>query len=175
MVIQLKRMPALFLCGFMGCGKSTIGPALAEELGWDFIDLDSRIEAAENTTIAEIFRSRGEAEFRRIETEALHSVMSAVARGVPAVVALGGGAFVQQANFDMLDTHAITIWLDCPFETIERRLADTSSRPLAADPAAFRRLYDERRTAYSRASHRIDSDCEPEQAVQAILALPCWK
>lgn len=175
MVIQLKRMPALFLCGFMGCGKSTIGPALADELGWDFIDLDSEIEAAQHTTIAEIFRTRGEAEFRRLETEALRSLMAKIARGVPAVVALGGGAFVQSANFELLDGHAITIWLDCPFETIERRLDDTSSRPLAADPVAFRRLFDERRPAYSRASYRVDSALEPAAAVQTILALPCWK
>ena len=175
MVNKLKRVPGLFLCGFMGSGKSTIGPALAHELGWDFIDLDSEIEAEHQTTIAEIFRTRGEPEFRRIETEAIRSLIAKIARGAPAVVALGGGAFVQQAIYEMLEVNGVTVWLDCPFETIERRLDDKSSRPLAGDPEAFRRRFEERRAAYSRAEYRIDSDCEVEHAVQMILELPCWK
>ncbi len=71
---------------------------LADRLGWDFIDLDTEIESAEGISIAQLFETRGEVEFRRIETEALKKVMHRVERGMPSVVALGGGSFVQPGN-----------------------------------------------------------------------------
>ena len=71
MILKLKRTPGIFLTGFMGCGKTTVGRALADELGWTFADLDEEIEAREKTTIAEIFDTHGEAAFREIETEVL--------------------------------------------------------------------------------------------------------
>src|ERR1700676_3650925 len=72
---KLKRAPGVYLAGFMGSGKTTVARVLADRLGWDFIDLDAEIEAAENATIAQLFETRGEPEFRRIETEALRKVM----------------------------------------------------------------------------------------------------
>ena len=66
MNLKLKRTPGIYLVGFMGCGKSTVGGALAERLGWSFFDIDSEIEEAENQPIAGIFAARGEREFRRI-------------------------------------------------------------------------------------------------------------
>ncbi len=172
---KLKRSPAIYLTGFMASGKTTIARVLADRLGWYFIDLDSEIEDAERATIAEIFESRGESEFRRIETEMIRKLMRKVERGMPSVIALGGGSFVQPANAELLENHGISIWLDCPLETIERRILEPESRPLARDPEGFRKLYEERRAAYSRASFRVDADCEPERAVQLILELPCWK
>ena len=64
---KLVRTPGLYLIGFMGCGKTTVGSMLADELGWDFVDLDDDIEAETGTTITDIFQDRGESEFRRIE------------------------------------------------------------------------------------------------------------
>jgi shikimate kinase len=171
----LKRSPGVYLTGFMGSGKTTVARALADRLGWDFIDLDAEIESAEKATIAEIFESRGELEFRRIETETIRRVMHTVERGLPTVIALGGGSFVQPANAAMLATRGISIWLDCPFEVIEQRITDSESRPLARDPEEFRKLYDERRAAYSHAHYRVDGACEVELAVQSILDLPFWK
>src|SRR6202041_1849842 len=72
MNVRLKRTPGLYLVGFMGSGKSTVGRHLVQRLGWSFFDLDHEIEAAEKTTIAELFDTRGEPEFRRIESEMLH-------------------------------------------------------------------------------------------------------
>lgn len=172
---KLKRAPGVYLTGFMASGKTTIARVLAERLGWHFIDLDAEIEAAEKATIAEIFAVRGETEFRRIETEMIRHVMRKVERGVPAVVALGGGSFVQPANAALFESHGISIWLDCPLEIIEQRLIELDSRPLARDPEAFRKLYEERRNAYSRANYRVDANCEPERAVDQIMNLPCWK
>ena len=79
MDVKLKRAPGVYLAGFMASGKTTVARLLADRLGWDFIDLDAEIEAAEQTTIASLFESRGEPEFRRIETEALRSLKNFVA------------------------------------------------------------------------------------------------
>ena len=175
MHIKLKRSPGLYLAGFMGSGKSTVGRILADRLGWDFADLDREIESEQGTTIAEIFVTRGEPEFRRIESGMMLKWVRRIERGAPTVVALGGGAFVQPGNFDLIENHGVSLWLDCAFEDIERRLAEErKERPLAADPEAFRRLYYERREGYSKADFRVDAGCEPSASVEAILALPLW-
>src|SRR5580658_5091894 len=140
---KLKRAPGVYLAGFMGSGKTTVARVLADRLGWDFIDLDTEIEFAEETTIAQLFETRGELEFRRIETEALKKVMHRVERGMPSVVALGGGSFVQPTNSQLLEGHGISVWLDCPFETIEQRVGvlEGDTRPLTRDRERFRQLY----------------------------------
>src|SRR5205823_12787324 len=89
---------AIFLVGFMGAGKTTVGKALAERLGWRFIDLDDAIEAHEGRKIAEIFRASGENEFRRAEAEALCSRIEQLDSRNPTVMALGGGAYGQEPN-----------------------------------------------------------------------------
>jgi shikimate kinase len=160
-------MSGIFVIGFMGAGKSTVGDALARRLGWKFVDLDDEIEAAERAKISEIFDQRGEAEFRRIETEALRRIVEG---GGQAVVALGGGAFTIPANRELLRGRGTTIWLDCPFETVQRRVARFTHRPLARYAVAFAALYEARREAYSQADIRVavESD-DPEAAVDAIL------
>jgi shikimate kinase len=176
MHIKLKRSPGIYIAGFMGSGKSTVGRMLADKLGWDFVDLDDEIERAEETTIARIFELRGEPEFRRIETDMMRRWVRKIEGGAPTVLALGGGAFVQQGNFDLLENHGISIWLDCSFEEIRRRISDAAlERPLARDPEAFRKLYEERRASYGRADFRVEGHCDPEGAVEAILKLPLWK
>jgi shikimate kinase len=176
MHIKLKRAPGIYLAGFMGSGKSTVGRMLAERLGWQFADLDAEIEAKEQDTIGHIFESRGEAEFRRMETGMIRAYVRHVERGAPTVVALGGGAFVQPGNIDLIASHGISIWLDCSFESIRRRLSgDPQDRPLARDPVALRQLFEDRRAGYSRADYRVDGNCDPSLAVEAILALPLWK
>ncbi|HTS61600.1 MAG TPA: shikimate kinase [Candidatus Acidoferrales bacterium] len=160
-------MKAIFVVGFMGAGKSTVGRALARRLGWDYFDVDEEIEAAERSAISDIFAARGEAEFRRIETETLRRLLEP---GKPAVLALGGGAFAEPANRDLLRGRGLTIWLDCPFETVQRRVGQATHRPLARDPERFAELYRARREHYSAADVRIaiESD-DPEATVDAIL------
>jgi shikimate kinase len=172
MILKLKRTPGIFLVGFMGCGKSTVGSALADHLGWSFCDLDHFIEEREGTSIRSLFETKGEPEFRRIESEALLDRVRYISRGRPNVVALGGGAFVSDANIDLVTQHGVAIWLDCPFERLERRVLQETHRPLAKDSVRFRELFDSRREAYSRAEYRIDVDSDdPGAAVQKILAL----
>lgn len=163
---------AIFLVGFMGSGKSTIGRVLAERLGWEFIDLDERIEAGQGTSIPEIFETRGEAEFRRLESAALREVAER-ADAAPAVVALGGGAFTLPENVELIARHGVSVWLDCPLELALRRVEKESHRPLARDPQRFEQLYHARRAAYSKAAFRIAvTDDDAPAAAECILKLP---
>ncbi|MBV9401375.1 MAG: shikimate kinase [Bryobacterales bacterium] len=172
MLLKLKRTPGIFLVGFMGSGKSTVGHALADELGWHFTDLDAEIERAEGTVIADIFDSRGEEEFRRIETDALARCVKSIQSGRPQVVSLGGGALLSEHNFNLVSHNGVTIWLDCPFETLAKRVAAASHRPLARDPERLRKLFNDRREGYARAEYRIDSASDDAHAAVAqILAL----
>lgn len=175
MILKLKRTPGIYLVGFMGSGKSTVGRVLADELGWSFFDLDDEIEREQGTTIATIFDQRGEPEFRRIENEALHGCVRAVQAGRPRVISLGGGAFLNPENLDLVSNNGVSVWLDCPLPVIERRIAGFTHRPLARDPQKLRHLYEARRAGYSRADFRLDIDDEEAAATAArILALPLF-
>ena len=176
MILKLKRTPGIFLVGFMGSGKSTIGRALADELGWGFCDLDEEIERREGTTISEIFETRGEPVFREIESAALKERVRSVERGQPQVIALGGGAFASDANFELVSNHGVPIWIDCPMATIERRVGVETHRPLARDLESMRALFEVRRPTYARADYRIECDTDdPQTVVAKILALPLFK
>ena len=109
MILTLKRTPGIYLVGFMGSGKSTIGRLLAERIGWHFVDLDAEIEAAESMSILDIFETRGEAEFRRIEREKMRALVRAIESGRPTVLALGGGAIVQHENHALLENNGVAI------------------------------------------------------------------
>src|ERR1700733_15154780 len=98
MILKLKRTPGIYLVGFMGCGKSTIGKALADELGWSFVDLDEEIERRAGSTIATIFDTCGEEAFREMERAALQERIRTIQMGRPQVISLGGGAFVTDEN-----------------------------------------------------------------------------
>jgi shikimate kinase len=170
MNVKLKSTPGIYVVGFMASGKSTIGRCLAHRLGWNFFDIDDEIEAAEKTAIAEIFAKRGEIEFRRIETEILREHVAWIERGRPSVLALGGGAFAEARNRELLEDHGISVWLDCPFEVVQRRAAQASHRPLAHHAEKFAALYETRLEAYRLADIRVPIECdEPEAAVEAIL------
>ncbi len=179
MNLKLKRTPGIYVVGFMASGKSTVGRHLAHRLGWNFFDTDAEIEAAERVTIAELFATRGESEFRRIESAILRQHVGWIERGRPAVVALGGGAFAETANRELLGNNGVTVWLDCPLEMVRMRIGrdpHAPVRPLAADPERFASLYDARRDLYARADIRvaIGSD-DPDRAVDAILLDPVFR
>lgn len=175
MILKLKRTPGIFLVGFMGSGKSTVGRALAEELGWGFADLDEDIEKREGVPISQIFDTRGETEFRHAETAALRERVRSVEGGHPCVIALGGGAFLSDENFQMVSNNGVSIWLDCPFSTVERRLAGYAHRPLARDPEKLRELFAVRRAGYERADYCVAVENDDAAATAAkILALPLF-
>ncbi len=176
MILKLKQTPGIFLTGFMASGKTTVGRLLAEQIGWQFVDLDHDIETAEQTTISAIFSHSGESEFRRIESEALRWRVNRIRAGAAAVVALGGGTFTQEKNREMIEQHGISIWLDCPYPIIERRVAKHAHRPLAQDLAQLRQLFESRQAAYRQAGYRVSVEEEDTQVtLQQIFALPVFE
>jgi shikimate kinase len=175
MTLKLKRTPGLYLVGFMCSGKTTVGRTLAEELGWCFVDLDGEIEAKQNKPIWDIFREQGEPAFREIETDTLRRHITKVEAGRPCVFALGGGTFVQQQNWELIENNGVTVWLDCTLETVLQRLGDDVSRPLAADRNSLAQLYGDRRPLYGRADFRLEVDTDDISAiVRKILNLPIF-
>jgi shikimate kinase len=174
MILKLKRTPGLYLVGFMGCGKSTVGGLVAYELGWTFIDLDEEIQSAQQRTIAQIFDQDGEPAFRKMESDMLHDKVRLVQRGRPLVLALGGGAFTIPENYELIEENGVSIWLDCPIELICERIGDPASRPLARDPVALAALYERRRQMYARADFRIDASGDAAAVCASILKLPIF-
>ena len=176
MILKLKQTPGIYLIGFMASGKTTIGRLLASRLGWHFADIDEDIEASERRTIPEIFDTVGEAAFRGMEREAIARRVRSVARGRPAVIAVGGGAAAHPGNLELLEEHGVTIWLSCPYDVVARRAAQNSHRPLARDMQRFEELYHVRQQDYQRAGFRIEIESDdPTLAVEAILKLPLFQ
>jgi shikimate kinase len=176
MILKLKRTPGLYLVGFMACGNTTVGRALADHIGWPFADMDAEIEAREGRAISEIFLEHGEAGFREIESLVLRNHVRNIETGQPCVLALGGGAFVQPSNRELLHNNGVSLWLDCPLAVIQRRLHGDTSRPLAAQAnGGLGRLYEDRRPVYSRADYRVDVDTEDvPELIRRILKLPLF-
>jgi len=175
MTLKLKRTPGLYLVGFMAAGKSTVGRALAEQLGWHFTDIDHEIERQQGATVSDLFLTHGEARFRDLETEVIRQHVDAIRAGVPAVIALGGGAFVQPRNWDLLENNGVTIWLDCPFDVVCQRLDGDATRPLAKDDRHLARLFKDRRPLYSRADFRIEVITDDVSTIgTGILKLPIF-
>jgi shikimate kinase len=175
MTLKLKRTPGIYLVGFMAAGKSTIGSALAEQLGWPFVDIDLEIERQEQLTIAQLFTDRGETAFRDPETAMIRKRVNSIRAGCPSVVALGGGAFVQPKNWELLENNGITIWLDCPFDLVCRRLNGDVTRPLARDLSRLAQIFEDRRPLYGRADFRVEITTEDVcGAVGRILQLPLF-
>ncbi len=150
---------AVFLVGFMASGKSCVGEELARRLNWDFVDLDARIESRERKTVPDIFRERGEAGFRLAETSALSELLTGLTEANTVesntVVALGGGAFVQERNRELLRAWP-SVFLEAPASELwQRSLTDGIERPLRGCPEKFAQLYAERLPLYRQASVTI--------------------
>jgi shikimate kinase len=161
----------VFLVGFMGAGKTSVGRALSRRLGLSFEDLDDRIQNREGKTIEQIFRESGEAEFRRVETAALRELLRELRRS-PCVVALGGGAFVQADNAALIEEAEVhSVFLDAPVAELLRRCEqEQEERPLRQNPKQFRELYEKRRQCYMRAALRIETSGKDVDTVAAEVA-----
>jgi len=155
----------------MGAGKSSVGRALGQRLNWVFEDLDDRIERRTGRSIADIFRDSGESVFRQAEHEAVQEVLAELRAGVARVVALGGGAFVQEKNARLLAREgATTLFLDAPVEELWNRCCrqandSVTERPLLRNKDQFRELHQQRSQKYSAASVRFETG---ERSVEEI-------
>ncbi len=165
------RIKTVFLTGFMGSGKSSVGLALAHKLGWAFHDLDSDIEAGQRRSIGEIFQTDGELGFRRIERAVLADLLASSVSG-PVVIALGGGTFAQRENHDLFtSTAAVVVFLDAPVEELWARCHEQPvARPLRQDPEHFRNLYEARREFYTRAEIHIQTGGKSVDAIAQEIA-----
>jgi shikimate kinase len=160
----------------MGAGKSSVGRALGQRLNWLFEDLDDRIERREGRTVAEIFRDAGESEFRRAEHAALEHVLEELRGGGSRIVALGGGAFVQKANAELLQAAGVpTVFLDAPVDELWQRCRKQANeagaeRPLLGSRDRFGELHATRRRAYLKASLKIETGGRTVDEIAAEVA-----
>ncbi len=168
------RTRFLVLLGLPGAGKSTVGPLVAERLGWRFVDLDRRIELEAGTTIAAIFAREGEAGFRERERRATREVGRETDTGV--VLAPGGGWIEDRANFDALGAMVRSVYLRVSVDVALARIgASKEVRPLlgGADPGArLRELLARREPLYLRADHTVSVESMSQAEVAtSIVAL----
>jgi shikimate kinase len=155
----------VFICGFMGAGKSTIGKALAQKLEQPFYDLDTHIEAKAGQSIPAIFEEEDEQHFRKKEREALRDII----QREKGIIALGGGALQNQSLVDYIKTNGLLIFIHTPVERILKRVMENEHRPMLWDekgamkPAAalekdIQALYDRRLPLYEQAEITVNSD-----------------
>jgi shikimate kinase len=154
----------------MGAGKTTVGRALAQRLGWRHLDSDAQVEANTGRTVPEIFAADGEAAFRQEEKRAL---IDAVSSEEPTVVSVAGGAVLDPTNRELLCRSGPVVWLRADPSTLARRVGSGAGRPLLEHhPAAsLRALYDIRRPVYaSIADLTVDVDnLEPGTVVDRVI------
>lgn len=165
----------LVLVGMMGVGKTTIGRKLAQVLGLRFADADEEIEEAAQMSVSEIFERFGEAHFRDGERRVIARMMESG----PAVIATGGGAFVQDETRALILEKGVAIWLDSDVATLVDRVTRKDTRPLlrGGDPREIvTRMKAERESSYAQAPIKVMTDTGPHgAAVNRILkALDQW-
>ena len=156
----------IYLVGFMAAGKTTVARLLAARLGWRAEDVDELIEARERRAIADIFAKQGEPYFRSVEREILKLLLPMR----HAVVATGGGTFMDAENRAAINVDGLSVWLDVPFDTLLARIPADGRRPLAADRSQMERLFAARQTAYAQAHLRLDAgSAHAEEIAERIL------
>jgi len=124
----MKNTSLIFLVGFSGSGKSTVGPLLAKRRRVRFVDIDDMIERTSGMSIAEMFRTQGEPAFREAERAVLRDSIALC--GGEAVIALGGGAFVGRENRRLIGESGVSVYLSCAERELYRRLSGKDDRPL---------------------------------------------
>jgi len=152
----------VFLIGFMGSGKTTVGKMLSHSLNWRFIDLDQLIEKKEGQSITQIFATKGELAFRQLE----HEVLKEVADYSNVIISTGGGTPCYHGNMDFINQKGLSIYLESDAETLKNRLLPAKkSRPLIADKSEeellnfIKEKLSEREPWYNKAKTKTDATC----------------
>jgi len=152
----------------MGSGKTLVGAAVAVRAQAPFHDLDLMVEEDAGMTIPEIFATHSEPAFRELETRLLPRALQP-----GAVVALGGGTLIDDANWRLVDRTATTVYLDVPFETMWLRIKARPGRPLASGRSRDEvlSLFEQRRPRYELAAHRVDGDRPVDVVADEVIKL----
>lgn len=158
----------IYLVGFMGSGKTTIGRELAARIDAPFFDLDELIEAAESSSIKEIFARRGEPYFRKRERDVLRSTKHLDG----AVIATGGGTFTFDENVHFIQSEGLSVYLSAPYALLRARIGEKAAdRPLFTDDLATHELYANRTRYYRMSDLAIDvrEDETPAEIVERLM------
>lgn len=161
----------IYLVGFMGAGKTTVGRELASRVELPFFDLDDLIESAEGMSIRELFAQRGEAYFRTRERDLLRSTRHLDR----AVVATGGGTFTFDENIQLIQSEGLSVFLSAPYSLVRSRAGQNEDRPLFRDDASAHELFHARARYYRTADVTIEvreEETPAEIAERLILQLP---
>jgi len=161
----------IFLTGFMGSGKSTVGARLAKEIGWKFIDTDKLIESAAGMTIAKLFETEGEPRFRAME----HQIVEQVATVKQVVIALGGGALLDDTSRALILSTGAVVYLQASVDTILARTKG-SDRPLLRENSV-KHLLEAREPIYQQAHLHIPTDGKTHAQVVSEIrkGIATWK
>ena len=162
-------MNSIVLCGFMGCGKTTVGKALSKQLNMPFIDTDEEIVKREGRSIAEIFSADGEEHFRSLETE----LIAELSKTENIIISLGGGLAANSKNHPFLKKCGKVILLDCGIEETLKRISGDKSRPLTSGGKEdIINRYNARKPIYEAvADVTIDSSKDIDATVKQILEM----
>jgi shikimate kinase len=152
----------------MGSGKTMVAALVAEHLHADLFDLDHMVEHEAGMSTADIFATSGEQAFREFEKQVLPRALKP-----GAVVALGGGAVMDDDNWDLIARSAVTVYLEVPFDLVWQRIRQVPGRPLIAGRTAsdVEALYERRRGRYEQASHRVDADRPPLEVANDVMKI----
>ena len=160
----------VYLIGFMGCGKTTVGRELARRIGAPFFDLDDLVESAEKMSIKDIFAQHGEPYFRKRERDILRSTHYLE----DAVIATGGGTFTFEENIQFIQSEGVSIFLSAPYNVLRNRIGDKAAeRPMFRDDVAAHELYNARLRFYKMADVTLDirDDETPLEITERIVHL----
>lgn len=161
-------MRPIYLCGFMGCGKTTAGKLLAEKIGCGFYDMDDYITEKEKMEIPRIFAEKGEKYFREAETEAVRELA-----GKSGIIACGGGAMLKKENAAIASAAGTVVYIDVPFETCYSRISGDKNRPIVMNNTKeeLEIIYDGRAPVYSgNAAFTISGSGSAEEIADRIIS-----
>lgn len=157
----------IFLCGFMGCGKSTVGSLLAKKNGCGFCDTDELVVKNQGMTIPEIFAQKGEPYFRQVEAETVKSLC-----GKNTVVACGGGAMLNSDTAKTVkENGGIIVYLNVPFEECYSRISGDTNRPIVMNNTKeqLEEIYNKRHTIYmANSTVMVEATGSPTEITSAI-------
>jgi shikimate kinase len=162
-----ERRP-LALLGFMGSGKTLVGAIVAERSHATFFDVDHLIEHEAGMSVADLFATAGEPAFRALERKVLPRALQA-----GAVVALGGGAVMDDDSWALIRERATTVYIEVPFDALWERIRLVPGRPLLAGRTErdVEALYERRRSRYEQALHRVDGTRPPGEVADDVMKL----